>query len=449
MAKESNRDDVAAALPRPPINEDDDDDYDYDTDAEEEVIRLSSECTVRSLKQQIAERLGHPIPEESNGGYWSAIKESIAMHKRRPARLRPSKSKKRVKNDDTRTVPPRCQEEADSAHKRQDLAGQPPWELRHTKCSAVALWCLIMNIREINACIVAERDALVAFNASINDHQGRLSSWQGENCCNWSGVRCRKKTGHVVQLDLGEYSLKGELNPSLASLTSLVYLNLSQNDFGGVSIPEFIGSFKMLRYLDLSHAGFGGTVPPQLRNLSRLGYLDLSSSGSHVITVDSFHWVSKLTSLSYLDLSWLYLAASSDWLQAVNMLPLLQVLHLNDASLPATNLNYLPRVNFTTLTQLDLKNNNLNSSFPSWIWNLSVLSELDMSSCGLSGRIPDEIGKLTSLKFIGLADNKLEGVIPRSATRLCNAAARKSYFQFTDAVLINKVNIAMDLKILS
>ncbi|KAK3122305.1 hypothetical protein QOZ80_8BG0667840 [Eleusine coracana subsp. coracana] len=276
-----------------------------------------------------------------------------------------------------------------------------------------------MNIREINACIVAERDALVAFNASINDHQGRLSSWQGENCCNWSGVRCRKKTGHVVQLDLGEYSLKGELNPSLASLTSLVYLNLSQNDFGGVSIPEFIGSFKMLRYLDLSHAGFGGTVPPQLRNLSRLGYLDLSSSGSHVITVDSFHWVSKLTSLSYLDLSWLYLAASSDWLQAVNMLPLLQVLHLNDASLPATNLNYLPRVNFTTLTQLDLKNNNLNSSFPSWIWNLSVLSELDMSSCGLSGRIPDEIGKLTSLKFIGLADNKLEGVIPRSATRLC------------------------------
>ncbi|CAL5000802.1 unnamed protein product [Urochloa decumbens] len=278
--------------------------------------------------------------------------------------------------------------------------------------TALALWCLIINTREI-----AERDALVAFNASINDPHGKLSSWRGENCCNWSGVRCSKKTGHVIQLDLGEYSLEGEINPSLAGLTNLVYLNLSQSDFGGVRIPEFIGSFNMLTHLDLSSAHFGGSIPPQLGNLSRLQYLDLSSSQ---ITVDNFHWVSELSSLRYLDLSCLNLAASLDWLQAVNMLPLLQVLHLNDASLPFTNLNNLPHVNFTTLKILDLKSNtNLNSSLPSWIWNLSSLSELDLSSCGLSGKIPDELGKLTSLKFLALADNKLKGQIPRSANRLC------------------------------
>ncbi|TVU04773.1 hypothetical protein EJB05_47907, partial [Eragrostis curvula] len=284
--------------------------------------------------------------------------------------------------------------------------------MAHKVLTAMALWCLMINTKEIAACISAERDALVAFNASIKDPQGRLNSWQGDNCCNWSGVRCSRKTGHVTQLNLGEYSLKGKLNPSLAGLTHLVYLNLSQNDFGGVSIPEFIGSFSVLRNLDLSNASFGGTVPHQLGNLSRLSYFDhfdLSSSGSHVLTMDNFHWVSKLTSLRYLDLSWLYLAASSDWLHAVNMLPMLLVLHLNDASLPATDLNYLPRVNFSTLTQLDL-----NIGF-----GTSALSELDMSSCGLSGRIPDELGKLTSLKLVGLADNKLEGAIPRSVNRLC------------------------------
>ncbi|WVZ91881.1 hypothetical protein U9M48_037994 [Paspalum notatum var. saurae] len=288
--------------------------------------------------------------------------------------------------------------------------------------TALALWCLVISTRQTptSACIAAERDALAAFNSSITDPHGRLSSWQGENCCDWSGVTCHKKTGHVIQLDFAEYALQGEINPSLAGLTKLIYLNLSQNDFGGASIPEFIGSFKVLRYLDLSSASFGGPVPPQLGNLTRLQYLNLSDS--YLATIHNFRWVSKLTSLRYLDLSWLYLAASVDWLQAVNMLPLLQVLRFNDASLHATDLNCLPRVNFTTLKHLGLKSNsNLNSYLPSWIWNLSSLSELDLSGCGLSGRIPYELGKLTSLKFLSLADNKLEGVVPRSVSSLCNS----------------------------
>ncbi|KAF7051888.1 hypothetical protein CFC21_060078 [Triticum aestivum] len=288
--------------------------------------------------------------------------------------------------------------------------------------TTLALWCLVItNItRGTAACIAIERGALAAFNVSITDPGGRLRSWQGENCCSWGGVSCSKKTGHVVKLDLGGYSLKGEISRSLAGLTRLVHLNLSHGDFGAVPIPEFIGSFRMLRSLDLSHAGFGGTAPPQLGNLSRLIYLDLGSFGGPGIIVDNFHWVSKLNSLRYLDLSWSYLAASVDWLQAVNMLPSLQVLRLNDASLPATDLTSLSQVNFTSLKLLNLMNNDLNSSMPNWIGGLSALSELDMTSCGLSGMIPNEFGRLISLTFIGLGDNKLTGGIPTSVSKLCN-----------------------------
>ncbi|KAK1606754.1 hypothetical protein QYE76_030427 [Lolium multiflorum] len=99
--------------------------------------------------------------------------------------------------------------------------------------TALSLCCLLVSTREISACIATERDALAAFNASISDPNRSLRSWQGEDCCNWGGVSCSKKTGHVVKLDLGGYSLKGEVNLSLADLTRLVHLNMSHSDFGG------------------------------------------------------------------------------------------------------------------------------------------------------------------------------------------------------------------------
>uniref|UniRef100_A0A0E0HKR6 non-specific serine/threonine protein kinase n=1 Tax=Oryza nivara TaxID=4536 RepID=A0A0E0HKR6_ORYNI len=272
------------------------------------------------------------------------------------------------------------------------------------------------------ACISSERDALLAFKAGFADPAGgALRFWQGQDCCAWSGVSCSKKIGSVVSLDIGHYDLtfRGEINSSLAVLTHLVYLNLSGNDFGGVAIPDFIGSFEKLRYLDLSHAGFGGTVPPRLGNLSMLSHLDLSSP-SHTVTVKSFDWVSPLTSLVYLDLSWLYLAASSDWLQATNTLPLLKVLCLNHAFLPATDLNALSHTNFTAIRVLDLKSNNFSSRMPDWISKLSSLAYLDLSSCELSGSLPRNLGNLTSLSFFQLRANNLEGEIPGSMSRLCN-----------------------------
>ncbi|RLN11899.1 hypothetical protein C2845_PM09G02180 [Panicum miliaceum] len=268
-------------------------------------------------------------------------------------------------------------------------------------------------------CIPEERDALLAFRDGVADPRGELRSWRGQDCCKWSGVACSRKTLHVIKLDVSQYGLKGEINSSLAALTRLAHLNLSHNDFGWAAIPEFVGAFKELRYLDLSHAKFGGNIPPQLGNLSTLKLLDLPFNFPR-LRMDSFLWVSRLTSLTYLDLGWVYLAASSDWLQALSKLPLLQVLHLNDAFLPATNLNSISHVNFTALTVLDLKNNELNSCLPNWIWRMHSLSYLDLSSCQLSGSVPDKIGNLTSLKLLQLRNNHLTGEVPPAMRRLCS-----------------------------
>jgi Leucine-rich repeat (LRR) protein len=228
----------------------------------------------------------------------------------------------------------------------------------------------------------------------------------------------------LIYIDIQHhYALTGHISPSLVRLVHLEYLDLSWNDFGGASIPEFIGSLKNLRHLDLSRAGFGGKIPPHLGNLSKLSYLDMqhhfgfSSSSS---SVDNLIWFSQLSSLSYLDMSWWNLSAASDWLESPNMLPSLQELHLSSTNLSPTDLNYLSHYNFTVLDTIYLSVNKLNSTFPYWLTSIQTVSEISLANCGLYGSIPDAIGNLTTLRSLYLFMNNLGGAIPISIARLCN-----------------------------
>ncbi|KAJ0482767.1 putative histone deacetylase [Helianthus annuus] len=137
-------------------------------------------------------------------------------------------------------------------------------------------------------CIERERQSLLVFKQSLTDRHNLLSTWRGVECCEWQGVGCDSRKGHVVKLDLraptslnteryDDKLLKGELSPSLKNLKHLRYLDLSMKDFSG-NIPEFLGSFECLEYLNLSRSGLGGVVPHHLGNLSRLQYLDLRNS---------------------------------------------------------------------------------------------------------------------------------------------------------------------------
>ncbi|XP_072951918.1 receptor-like protein EIX2 [Typha angustifolia] len=330
------------------------------------------------------------------------------------------------------------------------------------------------------SCIERERDALLSFKASIEDPSDVLSSWQtGQDCCRWRGVVCSNRTGHVVKLDLHNNftrinyhynidminykfrTLGGEISPSLLAIEHLNYLNLSYNDFGQKRIPEFIGSFKNLKYLDLSYAGFGGSIPPQLGNLTKLLHLDLSLNSLE--SVDYIDWLPRLSSLKYLDMSEVNLSTAVDGVQAMCMLPAsLRVLYLFDCNLNAT-FSSLPLYssNLTSLVSLDLgynyfhgpipdgllrnmtsleelflggndligdiaklmkrlppkieelylHGNNLTGSLPNWLEHMASLRFLDLNNNSLSGHIPSGIGKLTNLSGLYLSSNHFVGII--------------------------------------
>ncbi|XP_038989111.1 receptor-like protein EIX2 [Phoenix dactylifera] len=260
-----------------------------------------------------------------------------------------------------------------------------------------------------SSCLELERTALLAFKAGLNTTQRRLASWQGLDCCTWNGVSC-DDAGHVVELDLrnpydnrSRWALGGEIDPSLLALSRLKHLDLSMNGFGGIPIPEFIGSFTRLEYLNLSGAAFGGLGTPGLTlatsPASAILISVLPSLITRAVRVDNLHWLTRLSSLKHLDLRSVNLSTAADWLQAANMLPSLTVL---------------------PLTTLDLLDNNFNSTLPNWLWNLSSLTYLDLSSNGFHGPISESLGTLTWLQVLALGYNGLEGALPRSIKNLCS-----------------------------
>ncbi|XP_062016053.1 receptor-like protein EIX2 [Rosa rugosa] len=289
-------------------------------------------------------------------------------------------------------------------------------------------------------CIDKERSALLIFKADLIDASGRLSSWEGQNCCQWKGISCNNRTGHVEKMDLCNTSpapsidaedreleayyesfLGGKINPSLLSLKYMSYLDLSSNDFQGLQIPKFFGQLKSLKYLNVSSSSFEGQIPPHLGNLSYLNYLDLS--GNYLLKISSINlnWLSHLSSLKYLSLNELVdlSNAGASWLHVVNMLPSMLELHLSRCNIESLPLS-LHTMNLTSLLILDMSFNDFKSPFPKWVFNLTSLRELHLAKNSFSGPFPNDFVNLKSLEELDLSLNGLHGRIPKFFGNLCN-----------------------------
>lgn len=98
-----------------------------------------------------------------------------------------------------------------------------------------SLRCGCENIVESHwnrSCIGSEKQALLLLKTSLVDDWNYLSSWVGDDIC--------------------------AIHSSLHDLKYLVYLDLSGNRFDEIQIPDFFGSFKDLKYLNLSDSHFKG-----------------------------------------------------------------------------------------------------------------------------------------------------------------------------------------------
>ncbi|XP_058004076.1 probable leucine-rich repeat receptor-like protein kinase At1g35710 [Hevea brasiliensis] len=269
-------------------------------------------------------------------------------------------------------------------------------------------------------------------------------------------VVCNNLTGQVLELHLrslsfleyvasnpttphAAYIFSGKINPYLINLKRVRYLDLSNNDFGGIPIPQFLGFMRSLRYLNLYGAGFSGMldfssqtplklannkfqgpIPSGLQNVtSSVRELDLSSNE---INSSIPHWFYSFSRLDFLDLGGNFLKGEiSNAIDNMTSLMHLDLSTYNQLEL----VGGIPGTfrNFCNLRSFFLSYVKLNQSISEIFEILSgcALPELDslvLDNCQLFGHLTDHLGQFKNLLPLSLSDNMISGPIPFSLGEL-------------------------------
>ncbi|KAF5184731.1 Receptor-like protein kinase [Thalictrum thalictroides] len=209
-----------------------------------------------------------------------------------------------------------------------------------------------------------------------------FDSWRfGVSPCNFSGVFCNSDQ-FVTRIELSNKILIGNLEfESICQLQSLEKLDLGFNNLSGI-ITDDLKNCTKLRFLDISMNFFNGAVP-DLSSLRELEDLRLNDNGF----TGQFPWKSleSLTNLTVLSVG--------DNPFDISSFPL-EVLKLKK------------------LKRLFLTNCSLMGRIPEGIGNLTEMENLELSTNYLTGEIPEDIVKLTKLYQLQLYANDLYGKIP-------------------------------------
>ncbi len=247
-------------------------------------------------------------------------------------------------------------------------------------------------------CSDPERDALIALYKQTNGpNWTNKKNWTtpaplGE----WYGVTT-DADGRVTELNLRDNNLSGLLPPSLSNLSSLKTLNLADN------------------------AALSGPLPQGFTRLS-LGSLELEETRLCAPPLAEFQtWVNGIRDSEVAQCT----DARPDFYPLVALYSGTDGPNWTNATNWASDALLSEWYGVTTdadgrVTELNLRDNNLQGTIPTELGLLANLKELYLYGNQLTGTIPTELGLLANLKTLDLRENQLTGTIPKELGLLAN-----------------------------
>lgn len=252
-----------------------------------------------------------------------------------------------------------------------------------------------------------ERAALEALYNNTNGASWTTNTgWMGAagTECSWHGVVCNAGETTILEINLENNNLAGNLPTELSDLNNLQQLHLNSNRISG-AMPEQLGSLSNLLSLWLFSNQLSGNIPTTVGGMTSLSDLNLNNNQ---LTGDIPTQLENLTQLRYLGIANNKLTGSIP--TQLENLSQLQYLLLADNQLSGTIPTQLG--NLANLVFLGLSGNELTGSIPTQLGSLANLEELFLTKNLLNGPIPTQLGSLSKLKYLWLNDNQLSGSIP-------------------------------------
>ncbi|KAG2404622.1 Phytosulfokine receptor [Vigna angularis] len=252
---------------------------------------------------------------------------------------------------------------------------------------------------------------------SLNNFTGQIPSLNMSRNLTHLDLSHNKFTGSItyvhleglrelVQIDLQDNLLDGNIPSSLFALPLVQSIQLSNNHFHG-QLDEFSNiSSSVLEILDLSSNDLEGPIPLSIFNLRSLNVLKLSLNKLHdTLKLDVFQGLENLTTLA---LSHNNLSVETNLTDVGQLSSFHNISSLELASCYQTEFPSFLRNN-SRITTLDLSSNHIRGSIPIWIWKLQSLVQLNLSHNLLSSLEGSVQNTGSNLKLLDLHANQLQG----------------------------------------